>query len=241
MVSNRCPCSRSTFSEPNRVSLHALSQQLPLRLIDGVIPHCFSTLLKSSLAYWLPRSLWEISSAFPSGRLHQPENTLLLLVTCTGMRCSEALGLKWQDIEPDRKLINVRWSWSMDKEGKPKPKASEAPVACIPALAEHLAAWRRESVYSRDEDRVFPSYKNKGRTPRSGSSLVKDYIRAAAVRAGVIKPGDKRPFGLHVLRHSLATSLISWGTDVKTVQGMMRHANPQTTLESTLSRWTRIC
>src|ERR1017187_9727508 len=49
MVSNRCPCSRSTFSEPNRVSLHALSQQFPLRLIEGVIPHCFSTLLKSSL------------------------------------------------------------------------------------------------------------------------------------------------------------------------------------------------
>ena len=28
-------------------------------------------------------------------QLHQPESTLLLLVTCTGMRCSEALGLKW--------------------------------------------------------------------------------------------------------------------------------------------------
>jgi integrase len=163
-------------------------------------------------------------------QLRQAENTLLLLVTCTGLRCSEALGLKWQDIEPDRKLINIRRSWSMDKEGKPKSKATKAPVACITPLAEHLAAWRRESVYSRDEDWVFPSYKNKGRTPRRGSSLVKDHIRAAAVRAGVIKPGDKRPFGLHVLRHSLATSLISWGTDVKTVQGMMRYANPQTTL-----------
>jgi site-specific recombinase XerD len=85
-------------------------------------------------------------------------------------------------------------------------------------------------VYSGDEDWVFPSYRNKGRTPRSGSILVKDYIRAAAARAGIIKPDDKRPFGLHVLRHSLATNLISWGTDVKTVQGMMRHANPQTTL-----------
>ncbi|MGA8581351.1 MAG: tyrosine-type recombinase/integrase, partial [Bryobacteraceae bacterium] len=134
-------------------------------------------------------------------QLHQPESTLLLLVTCTGLRCSEALGLKWGDIEPDRKLINVRRSWSMDREGKPKSKASKAPVACIPALAEHLEAWRRESVYSRDEDWVFPSYRNKGRTPRSGSILTKDYIRAAAARAGIIKPDDKRPFGLHVLRH----------------------------------------
>src|SRR5450631_2120552 len=54
MVSKRWPCSRSTFSEPNSVSEQALSQQLPLRLIDGVMPCSLSTSLKSSLAYWLP-------------------------------------------------------------------------------------------------------------------------------------------------------------------------------------------
>jgi integrase len=37
--------------------------------------------------------------------------------------------------------------------------------------------------------------------------------------------------GLHVLRHSLATSLISWGLHVKTVQGLLRHSNSQTTLD----------
>jgi integrase len=125
-------------------------------------------------------------------QLRLPESTLLLLVICTGMRCGEALGLKWEDILPDRKLINVSRSWSMDREGKPKSKASKAPVACIPALAEHLATWRKESVYSRDEDWVFPSVRNKGRTPRSGSSLVKDHIKTAAIRAGVIKPDDIR-------------------------------------------------
>src|SRR6218665_1091493 len=62
-VTKRCPCSRSTFNEPNRVSLQALSQPLPLRLIEAVMPHWASTSLKSSLAYWLPRSLWKISPA----------------------------------------------------------------------------------------------------------------------------------------------------------------------------------
>ena len=46
----------------------------------------------------------------------------------------------------------------------------------------------------------------------------------------MIQAGDKRQFGTHNLRHSLATSLISWGVDFKTVQGTLRHANPQTTL-----------
>ena len=46
----------------------------------------------------------------------------------------------------------------------------------------------------------------------------------------MIQAGDKRQFGTHNLRHSLATSLISWGVDFKTVQGSLRHASPQTTL-----------
>jgi integrase len=163
-------------------------------------------------------------------QLPQPENLVLLLATVCGLRCSEVLGLKWGDIRPDQQLINVQRSWSMDKEGKPKSKASKAPVPCIPALARDLAAWRRESVYSRDDDWVFASKRNHGRTPRSGSSLVADHIKAAAIRAGVIKADDKRQFGLHNMRHSLATSLISWGTDIKTVQTLMRHANVATTL-----------
>src|ERR1039458_5757711 len=50
MVSKRWPCGCSTFSEPNSVSEQALSQQLPLRLIDGVMPSSLSTSLKLSLA-----------------------------------------------------------------------------------------------------------------------------------------------------------------------------------------------
>jgi integrase len=156
--------------------------------------------------------------------------TLLLLLACTGLRCSEALGLKWEDADPERRAIFIRRSWSMDKEGKPKSRACKAPVACIPALAGNLAIWRKESPYAADGDWVIPSFRNKGKTPRSGSSLSSDHIKAAAIRAGVIKAADKRQFGTHNLRHSLATSLISWGVDFKTVQGSLRHANPQTTL-----------
>jgi integrase len=162
--------------------------------------------------------------------LQSPENVLLLLVTVTGLRCSEVLGLKWGDIDPNAQAIFVRRSWTMDRVGRPKSQASKAPVPCIPALAEYLAAWRKESPYAGDDDWVFPSFRNKGKTPRSGSSLVTDHIKAAAIRAGVIKKGDKRQFGLHNLRHSLATSLISWGLDFKTVQTLLRHANPTTTL-----------
>ncbi|MNX53240.1 hypothetical protein D3C86_839320 [compost metagenome] len=47
LVFNCWPCSRSTFNDPNSVSLQALSRQLPLRLIELVMPYSLSTSLKS--------------------------------------------------------------------------------------------------------------------------------------------------------------------------------------------------
>jgi integrase len=159
------------------------------------------------------------------------ESTLVLLVTCTGLRISEALGLKWSDIDPKAELIHVRRSWTMDRIGKPKSRASRAAVPCIPLLAKHLEEWRKESPYAGDDDWVFASFRNKGKTPRSGSILVTDYLKKAAYDAGVLKPGEKVQFGMHNLRHSLATYLIAVGCDVKTVQGILRHSNPLTTLQ----------
>src|SRR5580700_8518882 len=42
--------------------------------------------------------------------------------------------------------------------------------------------------------------------------------------------GEKVRFGFHNLRHSLASFLVRKGTDVKTVQKMLRHSDVATTL-----------
>jgi integrase len=47
----------------------------------------------------------------------------------------------------------------------------------------------------------------------------------------VLKKGEEVQFGMHNLRHSLATYLIAVGRDIKTVQTILRHANPLTTLQ----------
>jgi hypothetical protein len=48
-----------------KLSATALSQQLPLRLIEAVMPYSVSLAVMAWLAYWLPRSLWKIIP--PSG------------------------------------------------------------------------------------------------------------------------------------------------------------------------------
>ena len=52
-IFKRCPCSRSTFNDPNSVSQQALYQQSPRRLIEAVMPHSLNTSRKSLLAYWV--------------------------------------------------------------------------------------------------------------------------------------------------------------------------------------------
>jgi site-specific recombinase XerD len=60
--------------------------------------------------------------------------------------------------------------------------------------------------------------------------LVEDHLRPAAIKAGVsLAPGTR--FGFHNLRHSLATFLVNAGTDAKTVQTLLRHADVSTTLQ----------
>src|SRR2546426_9610267 len=86
-------------------------------------------------------------------------------------------------------------------------------------------------TYSQPSDWVFSSMKLKGRKPRCANTLVEDYLRPAAVKAGVLTKDDSRRFGYHNLRHSLASFLVRTKTDVKTVQNLLRHSNVKTTLQ----------
>jgi len=84
---------------------------------------------------------------------------------------------------------------------------------------------------SKDTDFVFPSVRLKGKKPLSASIMVQKYLRPAAVKAGVIKEGEKVRFGFHNFRHALATALIKLRVDAKTVQGILRHEDFGTTMQ----------
>jgi integrase len=59
--------------------------------------------------------------------------------------------------------------------------------------------------------------------------MAADKIRPAAIKIGIRLERGQR-FGFHNFHHSLATFLIKKGKDVKTIQGLLRHAKASITL-----------
>jgi integrase len=165
--------------------------------------------------------------------LDKPETrlewTLALLHASTALRPEEAFGLKWEDIDWKKGQIHVRRGWSKGKETDGKNNASMTQVAMHPSLSQALQAWRRESRYSHDSNWVFASNKTKGKTPRTAGVAGQDYLRPAAVKAGVIPVGYRGRFGWHNLRHSLATYFAANDVNLPLIQSMLRHTKPETT------------
>lgn len=154
------------------------------------------------------------------------------VLTCaaTALRASEIVSLRWSDILWDEGKISVSKRWAKGADGDTKTEASNSTVPLHPVLAEYLKEWHVHTPYPKHADFVFPSLTKLGKVPVWASIFVQDYLRPAAIKAGVkIAPGQR--FGLHNLRHSLSTWLVNIGKVApKTVQGILRHANVKTTL-----------
>ena len=154
------------------------------------------------------------------------ERTLALLDAATGLRVSELLVLRWQDVDFEKLELNVTRSIWHQVIGDCKTEASAKPVPLDCYLAEDLLRWRRQSAYPMDDDYIFASETMRGKQPYWPDNLMKRYIRPVARANGINKN-----IGWHTFRHTFGTLLKANGEDVKTVQELLRHANSRITLE----------
>jgi integrase len=154
------------------------------------------------------------------------ERTLVLLDAATGLRVSELLALRWEDVNFKTLELSVTRSIWHQVVGNCKTEASAKPVPLDNYLAEDLLEWRRTSPYPMPHDWVFASPTMKGKQPYWPDNLMKRYIRPVAQKAGI-----QKRVGWHTFRHSFGTLLKANGEDIKTVQELLRHANSRITLE----------
>lgn len=153
------------------------------------------------------------------------ERTLVLLDLSVGMRRGELLALQWRDIDFQGKTLNIRKSVWHQHLGAVKTEESEKMMPLDDAMIADLARWRHETPYAQDHDWIFASPRMHGLQPLWPEALMRTHIAPAAARAGITKH-----INWHVFRHTFSTLLASNGEDVKTVQSLLRHANPSITL-----------
>ena len=151
---------------------------------------------------------------------------MAFLAAVTGLRVSELLALKWEDVDFVAGEINLTKAIVCQHVGPLKTAASQKPVPMDTELSALLLDWRGRCPYNQESDYVFASAEKHGKQPLWPSSAMSKHIRPAAKLAGITKH-----VRWHVFRHSFATLLKGNGEDVKTVQESLRHADSKVTLD----------
>jgi site-specific recombinase XerD len=136
------------------------------------------------------------------------QRALLMTLYGTGMRRTEVSMLKVRDIDSLRMMIRV-------ERGK-GGAGRDLPLS--PALLETLREywrWKKPRIY------LFPS---SGQDRPISDKTVWYACKEAAVHARITKHVTP-----HTLRHSWATHLLEAGTDLRTIQVLLGHADLETT------------
>lgn len=138
-----------------------------------------------------------------------PDNWRMLFAAAvfTGLRVSELLSLRWEDVDWAEGVLRVRGT---------KTKQAEREVVLMPTLQRQLASHSLET------------------NNYAGSNVFAGDRKSAlfALKRTLKKAGIEKHVRFHDLRHTFASILISEGYDLAYVAEQMGHANISTTLNT---------
>jgi integrase/recombinase XerD len=144
--------------------------------------------------------------------LGKRDKTMLELLYATGLRVSELVGLKLNNIN-----LNAGFLITRGKGGKER----------LVPMGEKAVFWTREyietvrpSMIVKKSEILFFSNRGTAMTRQNFWYIIKRYALAA---------GIFRDISPHTLRHSFATHLLTGGADLRSVQMMLGHSDISTT------------
>jgi integrase/recombinase XerD len=167
----------------------------------------------------LPRSLSEeevealLSAPEVSDPLGNRDRTMLEVLYATGMRVSELVNLRQEEVNLLQGVIRIR-----GKGGRHRviPLGDEA----IRAVNEFTSGARIEILLDRQTEYLFPTRRGERMTRQAFWHLIKRYARKARIA---------KKLSASTLRHAFATHLLSHGADLQVVQALLGHTDSSTT------------
>ena len=200
-VKGNAPNSRGTVLTGLRFFYnHVMEQEIPIEYSLAKKVRRLPTVLTQEEA-------WDIINA-PTYLKHR----LILMTTYSaGLRASEVMVLKPENIDSKRMLIMVNGKGDKQRY-----------TLLSTRLLNELRHYYRKS---RPKTYLFPSsFKKKKCQPLSYESIRSIYEKARK------KAGVKKGSGIHTLRHSFATHLLEAGYDIRKIQVLMGHSKLSTTM-----------
>jgi len=156
----------------------------------------------------------ELRRLFDVVARHPKHKALLLTLYGAGLRISEALNLKPADIDAQRMFIHVHaGKGNKDRMVKLSPQL-------LTVLRDYWRQCRPAGGW------LFPQDRKPERAMDPGTA--ERMVTRVAKRAGIT-----RRVTPHTLRHCYATHLLEAGTDLRSIQALLGHANLKTTARYT--------
>ncbi len=226
--------------EPEKIQEKDIKEYLGHLLSDKKDAHTSVALAKAALKFYydeilkkgivnlktpkLARKLPEVLSTEEVKRLlnaitHTKSRIIVKLLYSSGIRLSECLNLRIEDLELGNKIGWVRGG----KGGKDRMFILSHDVA--EEILNYVNKINRRSGYlftRKEGDNAGDQNAKNSRplTPRNVQRLVKNAVRKANINKKITP---------HKLRHSFATHLLEAGTDIRIIQELLGHSNLQTT------------
>jgi len=176
---------------------------------------------------WTPE---EVEILLGVAQEHEPRfHPALAVLFYTGVRRGELLGMKWEDVDFERRRLHVRRAFvrgriTLPKSGRGRHVAMASALGSL--LLDVLALRRREALalgWAETPEWVFPSQTG---TPIDQDNFERSWrrVRRRAQALGV------RPLRLHCARHTWASLALASGKSVRWVADQLGHADPALTL-----------
>jgi len=181
----------------------------PRRKMDDVV--------KGNIAVLAPEQIRALLEATPN----QKHRTLFLTAIMTGARLGEILGLRWSDVDFEKKQIHIRRTFNHERFFTPKTKGSIRSIDLAPMMVLELRKWKLVSGGNNDK-LVFPSEVG---SPIGPQNLTRRYFKPALKVAGLPE------IRFHDLRHTYASLLIEQGENIKYISSQLGHASTTITLD----------
>jgi integrase len=154
-----------------------------------------------------------------AGQLSDLHRTMVVAAMCSGMRVTEVLGLRWDQLDLANGLMSIQPR--VANGGMVSTPGPEGPLSMNPVLLESLLEWRKKTPST---GLVFPSHIT-GRCYYAGP-IQQDYFRPAARKLGLV--------GVcwHTFPHSYRSWMDEDGTPMGVQQKLMRHAPAATIMHN---------